>query len=313
MKKLEADAIELAGQVVALWKADKGEEAKTLCDTKIQELLQIYAPATVAKDCQKIYRKAISNLSGIDRYTLEPVSLFKVPIEILIGVNEASKDSVEAQRDELIPITQNVQDRLLKTAIELLNTPTTKGQDIYNKATAIMLLTGRRGYSEILTHAEFIAIDKHHVAFLGQAKGGEEKRSEVYTIPVLGVTSDEIVKAQLEISEYIKNRHWYSSELTEKDISGKCKKQVQACLDKYFDPIFNEVRDAGYRMETLHPHDLRKIAATIAHGIYGKRKAFTAFAASYLGHNTTNRVLGTKRRDTRTSESYEKFELVEEL
>lgn len=313
MKKLEPDALELAGHVVRLWEEGKKVEATKLCDAKIQELLQIYAPATVAKDCQKLYRKAIANLSGKERYTEEPISFFKVPIETLMRVNEASKDSVEAQRSELIPITDSVKDRLLATARELLNAPTMKAQDIYNKAVAVMLLTGRRGYSEILSRAEFTAIDKYSVSFKGQAKGGEEKRAESYQFKVLHVTADEIVRAQNEISNYMKSRPWHSSELTDKDISGKCKKQVQACIDEYFNPIFDEIRGAGIVVERLHPHDLRKIAATIAHGFYGHRQAFTQFAASYLGHNTTNRVLGKKRVDTKTSESYEKFYLVEDL
>ena len=320
MKHLHIDAQTFAREIVALWQSGESQATKTLCDTKINELLEKYSHSTVYKDCQKIYRKAISlEVGQIEyRYTEEPVSLFAVPKEIAVKVKEQSRDTVEAQFDLLIPITPSIRDSLLSIAVELVKTVPNKGQDYYNKAVGIGILTGRRPYSEVLHHAEFSKIDDYNVQFKGQAKGGESKRIEEYEIPVLGCNSDYIIQAQFEVVNYIISREWYRENLTDKDISGNCKRQLQAAVNVFIDPLFTPLRKSewakkeGLLIPPIHPHDLRKIYACLAWGIRNrKRSAFTAYASKILGHNTTNKVSGRTRRDTRTSESYNKFDFVD--
>lgn len=307
MKKLEQDAKALATQVVDLWQKGNNDEAKALCDTKIQELLTQYKPSTVTKDCQKVYRKAITELSGVADYKQLPVSLFKVPEEILITVNQKSRQATFDQRTNLIKVTDLQVDKLLETAVSLLKTPTHKAQDIYSKACALVLLTGRRPYSEVLHHAEFEIISNHKVLFSGQAKGGIEKRQRFFEIPVLGASAELIVETQNEVSEYIHSREWYREDLTDKEISGNCKKQLQLSLDRFINPIMLDSKCV------LSPHDLRKLYAFICwERLNNRDSAFTAYAPTILLHTQSNK-LGDESFDTQTSECYEKFKLVEAM
>lgn len=307
MKKLEQDAKALATQVVALWQNDKNDDAKALCDSKIEELLKVYSPATVAKNCQKVYRKAIIDLSGIDNYKQLPVSLFKVPENLLISVNQQSRQSTFDQRTNLVKVTDLQVDKLLETALNLLKNPTQKVQDIYSKACSLVLLTGRRPYSEILHYAEFEVISNHKVLFSGQAKGGIEKRQKQFEIPVLGASASLIVEAQNEVLTYIRGRDWYQENLTDSVIAGNCKRQFQKSIDMYFNPIMIDSKCV------LSPHDLRKLYAFICwERLNNRDSAFTAYAPTILLHTQSNK-LGTESYDTQTSECYEKFKLVELL
>ena len=318
MKHLEKDSVNLAVEVVTLWKADRADDAKLLCDAKVTALRDRYAVSTVVKDCSKIYRKAIAVEAGIDprayRFTDLPMCLFQVPIELTTAVNDISRDTVEAQRDELVPITREIIDNLLDIGVKLVSNDSKKGQDYYDKAVGLILLTGRRPYAETLHYARFTTVNNYSVEFKGQAKGGIEKRETGYTIPVLGCNASLIVNAQNQVSDYIQNRDWYSSDLTDRDISGKCKKQLQQAISKYIDPVFNSVRDSGHALDLINPHDLRKAYAFIVWAVQNKqRSAFTQFAPEILGHSYTVKHSGKVRANTRSSESYEKFRLVTSL
>lgn len=318
MKHLEKDAEALAVKVVELWKAGKSDSAKSLCDERIKELLEKYAISTVTKDCHRIYRKFIAIEAGINpiayRFTDEPMCLFQAPIELTTEVNDTSRDSVETQRFELIPITREIIDSLLEIAVKLVTCEPKKGQDIYGKAVGLALLTGRRIYAETLNYAKFESLNNGSVIFYGQAKGGVKKRENGYEIPILGCASDVIVNAQSEVYEYIHAREWYHPELTDKELSGKCKKQVQQIISNQLDNVFNTVRNTGYEVELLHPHDLRKLYAFIVWVVLNRQKSgFTQFAPQILGHSYTVKHSGKVRANTRSSESYEKYRLVEVL
>lgn len=307
MKRLETDAKALAVEVVKLWKEGKLEQAKQLCDEKITELLAVYKPSTVSKDCQKVYRKSIIEESGVTNYREFPVSLFKVPDEILISVNQKSKQTTFEQRSNLIKISESQIDKLLEVAINLLNKPIQKGQDAYDKACALILLTGRRPYSEVLHNAKFKVFKTQKVLFSGQAKGGEEKKNKWFEIPVLGTLAEDIVKAQNDVTEYIINRDWYNDCLTDKEVSGNCKKQLQLSIDRWINPILLDSNCS------LSPHDLRKLYAFICwERLNLRNSAFTAYAPTILLHTQQNK-LGQEFFDTQTSECYEKFKLVEFL
>jgi hypothetical protein len=313
MLHLQKDAETLAANVVALWKAGKSVEAKKLCDEKIEALLEKYAASTVVKNCHQIYRKQIALAAGITgeyRFVEEPMCLFQAPIEITTAVNEASRDTVENQRNELTPITRDIIDKLLEVAVALVTNEKKTGHDIYGKAVGLALLTGRRIYAETLNHAVFERFDDSSVIFYGQAKGGLEKRETGYTIPVLGCSADAIVKAQSEVHEYIHNRPWYSQDLDDKTLAGKCKKQVQQVIDSKLDVVFNELRNEGHAIDPLHPHDLRKLYAFIVWVVINRQKSgFTQFAPQILGHSYTVKHSGKTRANTRSSESYEKYRL----
>ena len=321
MKHLEKDAAILATQVIDLCLAGKTDDARALCDEKILALLTRYAPSTVAKDCSRIYRKAIAIEAGIDpktyRFTDEPMCLFQVPITLTTAVNDTSRDAVETQRKERCPMTKGVMNELLEVGKQLVTIEPKKGQDFYNIAMGLVLLTGRRPYAETLHYARFETINNYSVAFTGQAKGGSEKRETAFTIPVLGCDASVIVNAQNLVTNYIQSRHWYTSEITEKEISGNCKKQAQQCIDTYIDPIFNPVRNSGLEgcnVGLINPHDLRKAYAFIVWVNQNKTvSAFTQFAPEILGHSYTVKHSGKVRANTRSSESYEKFRLVESL
>lgn len=321
MKHLEKDAAILATQVIELYKVGKPDDAKALCDEKVLALLARYAPSTVTKDCSRIYRKAIAIEAGIDpktyRFTDKPMCLFQVPIELTTAVNDTSRDAVEAQRDVLCPITQDIMSELLEVGKQLVTIDPKKGQDFYNIAMGLVLLTGRRPYAETLHYARFETVNNYSVEFTGQAKGGSEKRETAFTIPVLGCDASVIVNAQNLVTNYIQSRPWYTSEITEKEISGNCKKQAQQCINTYIDPIFEPVRASGLpgcEVGLINPHDLRKAYAFIVWVNQNKmHSSFTQFAPKILGHSYTVKHSGKVRANTRSSESYEKFRLVESL
>ncbi|MFM6402848.1 protelomerase family protein, partial [Planktothrix sp.] len=184
------DAVQLAKEVIRLYKEGKIEDAKNLCNDKILDLAKIYKPSTLCKGIQPTYRKAIFSESGLSeyRYTEYPVSLFSVPIEMIAATNETTRDTVEKQLNDYIFIKSESIDKMLKKAVELIKKDCISGQDYYDKAVGIALLTGRRIYSEVLLQADFEAINSNNnnISFTGQAKGGVEKALESYKIPVLG-------------------------------------------------------------------------------------------------------------------------------
>ncbi|MFM6213599.1 protelomerase family protein, partial [Planktothrix sp.] len=182
------DTVQLAKEVMALYNQGKIEDAKSLCNDKILDLAKLYKPSTLCKGIQLCYRKAIFSESGLEeyRYTEYPVSLFSVPIEMVQNTNETTRDTVERQLNDYIFIKSESIDKMLQKAVELIKKDCISGQDYYEKAVGIALLTGRRIYSEVLLQADFEAINSNNIRFTGQAKGGVEKSLESYKIPVLG-------------------------------------------------------------------------------------------------------------------------------
>ena len=302
------DAVQLAKEVIALYNQGNIEQAKKLCDHKITELTKIYKPSTLCKGVQLTYRKAIYSESGLTeyRYTEYPVSLFSVPLEMITATNETTRDTVEKQLNEYIFINSDSVDNMLLKAVELIKKDCVSGQDYYDKAVAIALLTGRRIYSEVLLQADFEAINANQISFTGQAKGGIEKALQSYIIPVLGCDSRLILEALKDVQTYIKNRDWFESLESEKQLADKVKRPIERAVFHNFTTLLKTEKIL------LTPHDLRKIYATICWYRF-KRQAgsFTAYAAILLGHSQTSKLSGKVRPDTRTAESYDKFRITE--
>lgn len=302
------DAVQMAKEVIQLYNQGKIEQAKNLCDNKIEELAKLYKPSTLCKGVQLAYRKAIHAESGLAeyRYTEYPVSLFSVDSSIVVATNEATRDTVEKQIDEYIFIKSKLIDKMLVIAVEQIKKECKTGQDYYDKASGLALVTGRRIYSEILLQADFEIVDNSQISFTGQAKGGIEKALESYTIPVLGCDAHIIAEALIDVQNYIKNRPWFDSLESEKQLSDKVKRPIERSVIHLFQMILKEDRII------LTPHDLRKIYATICwYRLKRCRGSFTAYAATLLGHSIKSRVGGKLRPDTRTAESYDKFRIDE--
>jgi len=302
------DAVQLAKEVIALYNQGKIEDAKSLCNDKILDLAKIYKPSTLCKGIQLTYRKAIFSESGLSeyRYTEYPVSLFSVPIEMIAATNETTRDTVEKQLNDYIFIKSESIDKMLKKAVELIKKDCISGQDYYDKAVGIALLTGRRIYSEVLLQADFEAINSNKISFTGQAKGGVEKSLESYKIPVLGCDSKLIIKALEDVQNYIKNRDWFDSLESEKQLSDKTKKPIERAVFQNFTTILKDEKIL------LTPHDLRKVYATVCwYRLTRCKGSFTAYAATLLGHSYQSKVSGKIRPDTKTAESYDKFRITE--
>lgn len=315
---IQKQAEELASKVVDLWSNGKDEEATELCNKKIQALLGLYSPSYVAKDCQRIFRKAIFQASGLSEYKYRerPVSYFTVPKEVLNAVNYHSREAVSNQRDDLVTIPSDVVSELLETAKTLLEKPVEKANDCYEKVIALGLLTGRRCFVEIMNKAEFHKVDSPNlVSFSGQAKGGEDKELSAYLIPVLGVSPDLAIEGLEEVREYLINRPWWDEEAIseQKDyIKRRTNKQIKRLLDRHYAPVLRKGD-----IDQISAHDLRKLYAAICY--YNQKRlnlyrssnpAFTAFASEILGHSSLTES-GQKYKDTKTSESYEKYEIVD--
>lgn len=302
------DAVQFGKIIIKLYNQGKIEEAKNLCDIKIDELSKIYKPSTLCKGVQLTYRKAIFEASGLKdyRFTEYPVSLFSVDSSIIAQTNEATRDTVEKQLDEYIFIESDSIDKMLENAVELIKKECVSGQDYYEKACAIALLSGRRLTSEIALQAEFEAIDANHINFKGQAKGGLEKANKAYTIPVLGCNAKLIVDALNDVQSYIQTRDWFDTLENEKQLQDKIKRQLERATFQNFTTILKDEK------VMLTPHDLRKIYATICwYRLKRQSGSFTAYAAILLGHSYKSKVGGKIRPDTRTAESYDKFRIKE--
>ena len=235
------DAVQLAKELIALYKEGKIEDAKNLCNDKILDLAKLYKPSTLCKGIQLTYRKAIFTESGLEeyRYTEYPVSLFSVPIEMVQSTNETTRDTVEKQISDYIFIKSESIDKMLEKAVELIKKDCVSGQDYYEKATAIALLTGRRIYSEVLLQADFEVVNSNNISFTGQAKGGIEKALESYKIPVLGCDSKLIIKALKDVQNYIKNRDWFDTLESEKQLSDRTKRPIERAVFQNFTTILN--------------------------------------------------------------------------
>lgn len=302
------DAVKLAKEVIKLYNQGNAVEAKKLCNDKIIELSKIYKPSTLCKGVQLTYRKAIFNESGLSdyRYSEYPISLFSVDVGIVNSVNETTRDTVECQLNEYIFINSDSIDNMLLKAVELIKKECISGQDYYDKTVGIALLTGRRIYSEVLLQADFEAINTNQISFTGQAKGGVEKSLQSYIIPVLGCDSELILEALKDVQTYIKNRDWFDSLESEKELSDKVKRPVERAVFQNFTTLLKTEKIL------LTPHDLRKIYATICwYRLKQCTGAFTAYTATLLGHSYQSKSDGKIRPDTRTAESYDKFRITE--
>ncbi|MFM6208562.1 protelomerase family protein, partial [Planktothrix sp.] len=115
-----------------------------------------------------------------------------------------------------------------------------------------------------------------------------------------------IIKALEDVQNYIKNRDWFDSLESEKQLSDKTKKPIERAVFQNFTTILKDEKIL------LTPHDLRKIYATICwYRLTRCKGSFTAYAATLLGHSYQSKVSGKIRPDTRTAESYDKFRITE--
>ena len=276
-------------------------------------------------------------------YKLQPLSLFGGSYRVADGrlkhsvarkhvdsFNDDGRDRVDAKNWSRIPITSATAQALLKTAKADLEAITSDHhncplQGIYNAVIALVLVTGRRPYREMMVDAEFsIRSEDNRLDFSGQSKGDQEKRDQVYQVNVIGVDRQlvvdafDIVRSRLDsgrimarFQEMIGDSE--SSELLAfQYLRDATKSQLQTACSRYL-PAFEEqfAKGWGPSFGNLHPHDFRGLYGHILKLEYEKKQGYTVdedqFLARVLFHET-KRSTGEVRADSMTAKSYKRFE-----
>jgi len=336
--KIENRAKALAAKIVALWKnagsptyivQSENERqfieslpenqkqplinALELCESEIETLSQNYGVTTIAKKLQPIYRKAISEVSGVTQYRSLPLALFTY--SGTKQVNDDSRSKVETRVDELIPVTESQLEQWKSIAVDFLFSESDGIDAIARLMLGLSMLTGRRLYVEIGVTAKFypvlgddMKVVTNRLQFYGQAKSGVERSEQGYEIETL-FDGQDIIDGLADLREMISETY---GSVDSDYLQSVLHKNVEKIIRSELLPIFSETINAGYPVG-LVAKDSRKLYATITHNDFvkrtGKRVSFENFAAKLLGHVKTSK-LGNQFKDTQTSRSYNKFAVV---
>lgn len=161
-------------------------------------------------------------------------------------------------------------------------------RDDYGKTTywkdvclALMLVTGRRPYSELLSTLSFEYVDESQVLFTGQAKCKGQKESVPYAIPTL-------VDAKLVIRGYeFLKQYKQILEGTDEERRNRAAKRYSKDFGYYFQQWAELTLDWVERNEDgkkLSPHCLRAFYALTAYKRFGHGIGRNLYLARVLGH-----------------------------
>lgn len=195
--------------------------------------------------------------------------------------------------------------KLIHHAYEVLSTLTPESSATLWKevALSLVLLTGRRPFSEVFCTAEFEKVGEYEVKFTGQAK--TKGKSELhyadnpsYNIPTL-VKADLVVNAlewlgdkgkRIKVSEFDNDEHRaraVSNKRYSKDVASHMKTWL-----KYIETL-----EATEKPKDITPHTLREIYALAACRVWA---GFNSYEVSYAA-----RILGHDKDDATTAHRYQ--------
>lgn len=179
-------------------------------------------------------------------------------------------------------------DKLIDKATSLLNS-----ESIYDLATALLLLTGRRA-TEIMKTACFQVIDENHVLFSGQLKNEKcgvkaHNARDNFIIPVLA-NSQKIVDALNKI-----RRLKPLDDKTEKEVNALTSNALGKAVKRNLLGFLKAAvyQDNGYILRNydfLEPKNLRSMYVHIANEELTKFPVLHSFAIDVLGHSNNQSV-----------------------
>jgi hypothetical protein len=297
--------LEFAKNLVSTWK--KAESAKTkktkdkywqeclsMCEKEQEYLFKNYAESTVIKVHTAKYRKAIAieagmfddSIKGGYRYSVYPMMFWKIDSQLKNEIDERTKINIGKKKKDAIRIPVECREKLLELANDLLNSETTSAQSRFKKALAISLLTGRRFYVEVCRQGYFFPLEKtvdfnRTLGFIGQAKGNKDKAEQVYELPTYAENIELLIENTELIQTFIKNKSWYSDNISAQDFQSKIKSQCELALS-----CFNRIcMEYGF---SISIKDLRAIYMAFAYYDYrvlsGKMPDIDTYIGSLAGH-----------------------------
>lgn len=319
---------EFAKKLVELWKTSQNEQLSEIernqiwkscfdmCEKFQESLLSKYAESTVIKTLTPKYRKAIATEAGMldptvkggYKYTSYPVAYWKVDQESRTEIDERTKVSVNTKKKDAVRVSVECREQLLSTANDLLSVPYSSGQDIWKKALAISLLTGRRFYVEVCRNAEFYPLERttdfnRTLGFTGQAKGGVEKSKQNYELPTYAENIDLLIENVELVQTFTKSKDWYSDDISAKDFQSKIKSQCELALR-----VFNSITMSYGFSITIK--DLRALYMAFCYYDYkvlsGRHPDMDSYIGSIAGHDVQTESGGTYYR-VGTTEHYKSF------
>jgi len=197
-----------------------------------------------------------------------------------LEVDKTTDIRVVERHNDLKPISQTTIQTFIESVVERCES----GSKIcwLSVGLALGLLTGRR-QAEIFGDAEFVKVDATHIMFSGQMKMKSRQDVGAYVIPVF-------------------NADWVVmliGKLTEADKRGKTKVYVNETISANYSRTPRLTKPLG-----LSFFKDSRVAYALYHCTYSKPESITIQA--YLG-----RLMGHGEHDLETSNSYQKFKLVD--
>ena len=292
------------------------QECFDMCDKLQSTLFAKYAESTVIKTLTPQYRKAIATEAGMldptvkggYMYTAYPVAFWKVDQGARTEIDARTKVSTNKKKENAVRIPVECRENLLSTANDLLTIPGSNGQDIWRKALAISLLTGRRFYVEVCRNAQFFQLDEvsdfnRTLGFIGQAKGSIEKAEQVYKIPCYAENIELLIKNTNLVQSFTKSKDWYSDDMEAKDFHNKIKSQCELALR-----VFHQITMPFSFVLTIK--DLRSLYMAFCYYDYrvlsGKHPDMDSYIGSIAGHDVQTSDGETYYR-VGTTEHYKSF------
>ena len=229
------------------------------------------------------YRNAIRYRFGDKNPALEYMYLSLSDMEAL---REDYRARVAEQHTALRPVDCET---LVATAVAIVSN--SEDQHPMRLAAALLLLTGRRPFAELLANGKLTPGDKRRtLTFDGQAKtgGAETARLEAYAIPVLATPS--VVLAAFSVLRRVAD----CSDIT--DTPGITTEEISKRVHgRYSKPLNKAVKElfADANGVPLMPKDLRAIYATTAFAWYAPNTSSqNSYFAAVLGHAENDLITG---------------------
>jgi hypothetical protein len=305
MKPLQIEATDFAKVITTMISGGESDGARALCQEKIENLLTRYSQTYVLKACVKLFRESIyqahygqpwAGKLATDtqraQYFDFPVNLFTPPENLKMEVRNTTEKNLTDHRSLTIAFPESLIDAMIDKAVALLKSDGTRARDIYAKAVAIELLTGRRQFAEICLNAVFHPSGPQSVYVTGLAK----TPIEGVEIPVLGTDPETIIEALETVQTYIKSRPWFTPETAPDDVRRKIDKITREVITTEFqsliDPFYSEILSTYGKLWTLQfkpfsTHDLRALWVVICHYRLNRTMSdIGVYARKILGHTS---------------------------
>lgn len=179
------------------------------------------------------------------------------------------------------------------------NTPKTAWLDV---ALALVLVTGRRPYSEVLCGGEFRLVDEYELEFTGQAK--TKGKSEEYYLDNPSYNIPTLVRAELAV----KALEWLTARgkrINTADYPNDIQRAREVSEKRYSKDLSAHMKKWEVTLtvpsdipKKVTPHTLRELYALAACRVYAGTSNYEVnYAAKILGHD---------KRDSLTAQKYQK-------